>query len=241
MNYERVYKNLVLRAKLRAKAKDEYYEKHHVIPRCMGGSDAKDNIVLLTPEEHFVAHQLLMKIYPNHSALIYAALMMTVSSCTVKRTNKAYGWIKRKYHNECKKRLGQNNPSYGTAWYHNPTTGAVKKIKKLEEIPFGWEKGRVRLNKTISCNKCGIVFNAARKETKKLCSQCRKASNIKNSLKSQFAPKLDDVEHVKLIVSHSKTWKECLRKLNYKSAGNSLLRIQKIATDYNVVLGSLVN
>lgn len=36
-------------------------EKHHVLPKSVGGSDAKDNLVHLTPREHFVAHRLLLK------------------------------------------------------------------------------------------------------------------------------------------------------------------------------------
>ena len=38
-------------------------EKHHIIPRCMGGNDLKNNLVSLTIEEHFLAHKLLAKIY----------------------------------------------------------------------------------------------------------------------------------------------------------------------------------
>ena len=38
-------------------------EKHHIIPRCLGGSDRKENIVSLTPREHFVAHMLLSKMF----------------------------------------------------------------------------------------------------------------------------------------------------------------------------------
>lgn len=42
-----------------------YYEKHHIIPRCIGGSDNELNLVLLTAREHFLAHYLLCKIYGN--------------------------------------------------------------------------------------------------------------------------------------------------------------------------------
>ena len=36
-----------------------YVEKHHIIPRCIGGSDHKENLVSLTAREHFVCHLLL--------------------------------------------------------------------------------------------------------------------------------------------------------------------------------------
>lgn len=59
----------------------------------MGGDDSKSNLVDLTPEEHFVAHQLLVKIYPEESKLVYAASWMRSRVAN----NKEYGWIKRKF------------------------------------------------------------------------------------------------------------------------------------------------
>ena len=45
--------------------KNEYTEKHHIIPKSMGGSDLSDNLILLTGREHFIAHVLLWKSYRN--------------------------------------------------------------------------------------------------------------------------------------------------------------------------------
>ena len=42
---------------------DIYFHKHHIIPRHAGGTDAPDNIVRLTPEEHAEAHRLLYEEY----------------------------------------------------------------------------------------------------------------------------------------------------------------------------------
>jgi hypothetical protein len=38
-----------------------YYENHHIIPKSLGGSDKKENLVLLSPREHFICHWLLLK------------------------------------------------------------------------------------------------------------------------------------------------------------------------------------
>jgi hypothetical protein len=40
---------------------DGYVERHHILPRSMGGSDDPVNIVALTYREHFLAHWLLTK------------------------------------------------------------------------------------------------------------------------------------------------------------------------------------
>lgn len=95
MNYQAHYDRLIDRAKTRTL--DCYVERHHIIPRCMGGDNSKTNLVNLTPEEHYVAHQLLVKIHPNNIGLNKAAFMMTVSSKFNLRNNKLYGWIRRQH------------------------------------------------------------------------------------------------------------------------------------------------
>lgn len=96
MNYSKHYYTLINRAK--ARILEGYVEKHHILPKCLGGTDDINNLVLLTPEEHFVAHQLLVKMYPDNAKLIYAARMMCVGSKNHKRNNKLYAWLKRKYY-----------------------------------------------------------------------------------------------------------------------------------------------
>lgn len=93
MNYKRIHDNIIKRAKNRTL--DGYGEWHHINPRCMGGSDNRANKVHLTPEEHFVIHQLLVKMYPDEKKLVYAAHMMTRNK--IGRNNKLYGWLRRKF------------------------------------------------------------------------------------------------------------------------------------------------
>jgi len=142
MNYERIYDSLVTRAKNRKF--EGYTEKHHIIPKCMGGIDDVVNLVDLTPEEHYVAHQLLVKMYPENVSLVYAANMMCVSSCDNPRSNKRYGWLKRKFSGVCKQRIGEKNGATGSFWITDGV--ANKKIKG--EIPEGWVKGRTFSPKT---------------------------------------------------------------------------------------------
>jgi hypothetical protein len=72
MNYQRHYDQLMQKAKDRVII--GYVEKHHIIPKSLGGSNAKSNIVSLTGREHFVAHMLLAKIHGK--GLWQAAIMM---------------------------------------------------------------------------------------------------------------------------------------------------------------------
>ena len=70
---------------------------HHVVPRCLGGKDHSKNLVALTPEEHLVAHLLLLKMFPKVLGLVLAAVMMSRDNRNGKRANnKLYGWLRRR-------------------------------------------------------------------------------------------------------------------------------------------------
>lgn len=95
MNYKNHYDNLIKKAQSRHVEKDLDVERHHIMPKCLGGVNRKSNIVKLFPHEHFVAHQLLVKIYPDHAGLKYALYKMTLNTKKMKRNNKQYSWIKK--------------------------------------------------------------------------------------------------------------------------------------------------
>ena len=91
MNYANIYETLIDRA--RNRTLDGYKEKHHIVPRCMNGTDDATNLVELTPEEHYLAHQLLVRMYPESDKLIFAIVIMSGKNPT---TNKLFGWHRRK-------------------------------------------------------------------------------------------------------------------------------------------------
>ena len=76
MDYKRLYNKLIEKGKNR-KLKG-YTENHHIIPKCLGGKDVKSNLVKLTAKEHFLAHKLLVEIYPNEYKLLWALWLMAI-------------------------------------------------------------------------------------------------------------------------------------------------------------------
>jgi NUMOD3 motif len=58
--YTRWYTDIIQKASIRTEL-FEYSERHHIIPRSLGGSNKKDNLVRLTAREHFICHWLLVK------------------------------------------------------------------------------------------------------------------------------------------------------------------------------------
>ncbi len=61
--YSKWYFSIIRHAKAETRKKNTgvYYESHHIIPKCMDGSNRKGNRVLLTAREHFLCHLLLPK------------------------------------------------------------------------------------------------------------------------------------------------------------------------------------
>lgn len=44
-----------------SRTSDDYTERHHIIPKSLGGNNTKNNLVRLTAKEHFICHRLLTK------------------------------------------------------------------------------------------------------------------------------------------------------------------------------------
>lgn len=66
MDYKKIYDDLCNSRKHRLLEKEIGYEIHHILPRSMGGTDEDENLVKLTYREHFIAHLLLSRAYPNN-------------------------------------------------------------------------------------------------------------------------------------------------------------------------------
>lgn len=89
MNYSKLYNQIIAKAKSQDRTKGStYFEKHHILPKCIGGSNDKSNLVLLTAKEHFICHKLLAEIYPDEPKLKYA--LWAMSSMVSGKVNRGY-------------------------------------------------------------------------------------------------------------------------------------------------------
>lgn len=68
MDYQKLYNILIQNNPPRS----GYEESHHIIPRCMGGTDESSNLVKVSARVHFILHWILCKQYPKNRALTYA-------------------------------------------------------------------------------------------------------------------------------------------------------------------------
>jgi len=93
MNYEKIYQQLIDRALPRTLS--GYKERHHIVPKCMGGDNSKLNLVNLTAREHFIAHKLLCKLYPTNKGIQLALWAMVVYKS--KKNQRTYKISSREY------------------------------------------------------------------------------------------------------------------------------------------------
>lgn len=141
MNYQRIHDTIIERAKTR---KLEEGELHHIIPKCMGGSDEASNIVKLTYSEHYVIHQLLCKIYPKNPKLYIAAHIMSAAPGQYTRNNKSYSWVKKGMAKAMSNlRKGELNPFYGKTHSDENKLAMSKRLKENN-----WIKGVGHSKKT---------------------------------------------------------------------------------------------
>lgn len=63
-----------------------YSEKHHIVPKCMGGTNDCDNLVDLPAKAHYLVHWILTKMYPHNKRLLHAFAAMAIIKEGLERT-----------------------------------------------------------------------------------------------------------------------------------------------------------
>lgn len=71
MNYNEFIQN-ILNTRGRFSCGNEYHERHHIVPKCCGGTNEEENLIDLFAREHFIAHRLLALENPDVKGLVYA-------------------------------------------------------------------------------------------------------------------------------------------------------------------------
>jgi hypothetical protein len=95
LNYLRIYSEFIA-DRLARTIDDKESERHHIIPRRLGGTNDQANIIRLAFSDHLFAHLLLAKIYRGQMAT--AANIMLIRGAEGKRGRNArihYSWVRR--------------------------------------------------------------------------------------------------------------------------------------------------
>lgn len=205
MNYKHTYNNLIQsRSQLnRIKDKDIIggFENHHIVPKSLGGSNNPENLVLLTPREHYVAHWLLYKIHTGRAKakMAYAFFKMcqrnsqqmrTITSkqyeiarLTVSQTSRGenhhnYGktlWTDEQRQKISERQTGQNNSMHGkTPWNKGLTKETNQTLAEMSKKRKGKKFGF----------QTGYKMN---EETKQKISKAHKGKTLKKETKQKLS------------------------------------------------------
>lgn len=161
---------------------DGFVEKHHILPKCMGGDNSANNLILLPVRAHFIAHYLLYRAYPEDTKLAHAFAMMGVSNEYQCRSSKLYE----------KTRIARSR--------------ALKGVPRPE-----WVKDKLRKPKQNTSNYKKPKTDEHRKNISKSLSGIKRTSehneNLKKSMKKYYekrkAEHLDKVNHYRKLFSES--------------------------------------
>jgi 5-methylcytosine-specific restriction endonuclease McrA len=162
-----------------------YIERHHIVPKSLGGSDELNNLVWLTANEHLEVHLLLVKMVDEQQLLrkMYAAVirMCNPQSRTQQRVfTEDYNDIRKecaRLHSEYMKgkNLGSKNPFFNKK--HS------EESKKLISLGGRGLKRSVQTKKNISDSKLGSKNPATKEVT---CPHCGKTGKAGGMLKHHF-------------------------------------------------------
>jgi len=186
MNHQKIYDAIIEKAqkenRKRLKKADSnyiYYEKHHIVPKCLNGCNEEINLVLLTAREHFVCHKLLTYIYPNNRAIFSAFyLMVYMNKKKYNLSSRDYAYARELRNNiplteETRKKLSNvKHPNKGLSYYefYIEKYGEEEGIKKYEEYRIRNENknvgdknpmfGKKQKAESIEKNKKSQLYNS---------------------------------------------------------------------------------
>ena len=215
MDYLKIYEDLISSAnnKCRIKSSAEYYENHHIYPTSWCRDNELEyliyddrNKVLLSGKEHYLAHHLLTKIYPEDSSMIHAFWGMTNKNKNKHNvTPRQYESAKKlqaKYMSnriisvETRSKIGKymkgrypgtKNPNYGNKWTDEQKKKMSDYRKKLV-LKYYYTSGSAitpwgifrSIHEAINKSPFKITYNTLNKYCKES-NNIVKKSNLQNS------------------------------------------------------------
>lgn len=227
MDYKKIYNQIIERAKNRNL--EGYYENHHIIPKCLGGQDKKNNIVKLTAREHFICHWLLHNTFPENIKLSRAfSMMCLVESKNQDRHVPSSRIIEYAKKLKSKSQSGENNSKYWLGKKGGPVSGDNHPMKKFPDL-------RAQISKKL-------LGHTVSEETRQKISQKNKNKTPWNKNKKLLP--LSDSHKTSISKSllgkkkgpMSKEHKEKLKQyqLNNSSSAKKIIQKDKLGNTINV-------
>lgn len=231
MNYKAIYDSIVENRK--SVPYEGYTERHHILPRSLGGSDDAYNIVRLSAKEHYMCHLLLTRIYQKDTYQYHKMICAFMFMSNGIHDNRYIGSRNYEYlkseHAKAISRLKtgiQTTSTLNKMWIHNADVEQSKMIDKTSTLPDGWEVGKCvnwkghyknrecKICKTIGCMSKRSLF----------CSKKCKVEQLSKTMTRERNMNISNALSVKVTINNT---------LIYK-------RIDSVELDYYLNLGWII-
>ena len=139
--YTKWYYSIITHAKARVNFDKIYTEKHHILPKSMGGDNSAENIIALTGKEHFICHLLLTKMTEGNfkKKMIFAFFLMSGSNKRKNGKSREYRKLNSKQYqklrNEFKHNISESRKGV-SIFSKTPEATAAKRSAKLKNRIF---------------------------------------------------------------------------------------------------------
>lgn len=159
MTYTIIYDKLIQKAKDRIV--EGYTERHHIIPKCLGGSNDSTNLIRLTGREHYIAHLLLWKIHSHNYKLMHAFKMMCTCDNNGKRllfkSSRFYEKARKEHSEHCKNRPLETRQKISKALKGRKQTKEFieKRANKIRGLKRSEEQKQAMSQRMLKAIACG--------------------------------------------------------------------------------------
>ena len=146
-----------------------YTELHHIIPRCMGGTDHVDNLIRLSARQHFVCHMLLTQMTSEEykNKMTFALWRMLHSN------------------------IDQKRYIVGSHQYKTIKEQMAKAISENNKNQVPWNKGKKIGNNPWNKGKTGVMSAEARRKI----SEARKLMTLSEEARLKISQSVKKTLH----------------------------------------------
>lgn len=133
VNHSRVYDEIIEFFRQNPLSEKCYGENHHIVPKSLGGSNEKENIVRLTARAHFICHMLLVRIHTGEAKKkMWCALHFMTIDQKHRSSARQYEKIKLEFSKTQKERIDQSLID-GTHPFLDRQAASARNRKRLKE------------------------------------------------------------------------------------------------------------
>ena len=148
---------------------DGYTEKHHIIPKCMGGSNDFSNLIQLTAREHYICHYLLTKFTSGKE---YYKVMFAFKAMNMKNNTTCDRYFNSRLYEASKKEFSMACSIKMKEWYIEDDNREKHSLR----ISESWKNGS--RDKQLEFMKCNSPFKDSNIHKKSIDRRTLNGTNI---------------------------------------------------------------